>query len=304
MRIGVSVPATSANLGPGYDSFGLALGLYNEVEGELAEQWNVEIGGEGAGGLPAGPDNLVAHAMSRVFAEAGHPELKADIACHNGIPVARGLGSSAAAIVGGLVLGNALTGGHLDEMRLLRMAVELEGHSDNVTAALRGGFTVTSGAGGDLTSAHVDPAGGFAVLAVIGEAELSTPVARNVIPESVPHADAASNAARAALVALGMATGSPEYLQAGLHDAIHEPYRRELIPDLEAVRSLLEAIGAGRAVLSGTGPTMVSIVQGLTDERALERARALSEVARTALDGIGRGRVLALPIDRVGARQL
>lgn len=297
----VIVPASSANLGPGYDSFGLALGLYNEFEAELADGWNVTIGGEGAGRLASDESNEVIRAMQRAFAEVGRPELAAHVACHNGIPVGRGLGSSAAAIVGGLVLGDRLTGSHLGKRRLLEIAAGIEGHADNVAAALYGGFTVTSGQATGFTCAHVDPAGGAAALVVMGEQELPTSRAREALPAQVPHADAAANAARAALLALGLATGVREYVEAGLHDTIHERYREELVPDLSAIRSLLEAVGAGPAVLSGAGPTVLALVQDITDERALVRARALAEVARTALAGIGRGRVLALPIERRGA---
>lgn len=303
MTASVIVPASSANLGPGYDSFGLALGLYNEFEGELAGSWSAEVGGEGAGRLSTGPDNEVLRAMARVFAEVGEPDLAAEVVCHNGIPVGRGLGSSAAAIVGGLVLGDMLTGARLGKRRLLELAVEIEGHADNVGAALYGGFIVAFDGGHGPEVARVDPAGGLAALAVIGEQELPTSNARAALPATVPHADAALNAGHAALVALGIATGSREQLQAGLPDALHESYRRSLVPDLDAIRSLLEAIGAGRAVLSGAGPTVLALVQEADDSRALARARALAEVARTALEGLGRGRVIALPIDRIGARQ-
>lgn len=302
MAARVIVPASSANLGPGYDSFGLAVGLYNELEGECAASWSIEIGGEGAGSLSQGQDNQVLSAMARVFAEVGEPGRAAAVVCHNGIPVGRGLGSSAAAIVGGLVLADTLTGSHLGKRRLLELAVEIEGHADNVSAALYGGFTIAYRADGGLETARIDPAGGLAALAVIGEQELLTTDARAALPAMVPHGDAALNAGHAALVALGMASGAQQYLQAGLRDAIHERYRQELIPDLEAVRSLLEAIGAGHAVLSGAGPTVLALIQDLDDTRALRRARALGEVARTALEGVGRGRVLALPIDRTGAR--
>lgn len=302
MAVRVTVPASSANLGPGYDSFGLALGLYNEFEAELADAWRVDVGGEGAGSLGTDATNTVARAAARVFAEVGRPDLRAEIACHNGIPVGRGLGSSSAAIIGGLVLGTALAGAHLPAPRLLELASEIEGHADNVAAALYGGFVVTADAPGGPVCAHIDPAGGLAALAVIGEHESSTAEARAALPGFVPHADAAANAASAAFVALGISLGSAEYLEAGMRDAIHERYRLSLVPDLEAVRDLLEAIGAGRAVLSGAGPTVLALVMDSTDERALERARRLAEIARTALGAMGRGRVLALPIDRIGAR--
>jgi homoserine kinase len=297
----VRVPASSANLGPGYDSFGLALGLHNEFEAELADAWAVEVGGEGAGSLATGADNQVARAMARVFAEIGRSELAADITCHNGIPVGRGLGSSSAAIVGGLVLGDALTGAHLGEERILEIAVEIEGHADNAAAALYGGFTVTSGDASARTCARIDPAGGLAAVLVLGEEQLLTAESRGAIPAMVPHEDASANAGRAALVALGIALGEPGYTAAGLRDAIHERYRAELVPDLESIRALFVAAGVGPAVLSGAGPTVVALVQAADDDRALERARVHSNGLRPMLAGIGRTRVIALGIDRGGA---
>lgn len=304
MTIRVAVPASAANLGPGYDSFGLALGLYNELEAELSDTWGVDVYGEGAGRLSSGEDNQVARAAARVFAEAGRPELKAEITCHNGIPVGRGLGSSAAAIVGGLVLADVLADAQLGRRRLLELAVEIEGHADNVAAALRGGFTITRGAADEALSARIDPAGGLAALVMMGEHELSTGTSRAVLPATVPHADAAANSGNAALVALGIALGVPAYLRAGLHDLVHEQYREPLVPDLGAVRELLEAVGAGPAVLSGSGPTMIAFVQDGSDERALTRAKRIVEQVRPALDALGRARVIAVPVDRRGARIL
>jgi homoserine kinase len=283
----IIVPASSANLGPGYDSFGLALGIYNGFEGEIADTWRVEIGGEGAGRLPSDETNPVVRAMARLFAEVGQPDLAAEVACHNGIPVGRGLGSSAAAIVGGLVLADALTGAHLGRQRLFELAAEIEGHADNVAAAIYGGFTVTSRAAEGLTCAHVDPAGGLAAIAVIGEAELPTAEARAALPESVPHADAAFNAGRAALVALGLATGTREFLEAGLRDAIHERYREDLVPDLGAVRSLLEAIEPMAVPRLSLAPMLV---RRLTTDRRISatiaeiRSRSISR--RSACSGL------------------
>ncbi len=300
MSVRVRVPASAANLGPGYDAFGLALGLHNEFEAELAPEWRVEVGGEGAGGLATGADNEVARAMARAFAEAGRPELRAEIECHNGIPVGRGLGSSAAAIVGGLVLADALAGGPLGRSRILELAVEIEGHADNVAAALYGGFTVTAPPP-NVTCARIDPARGLAAVVVIGEQPLSTALARQVLPAEVPHADAAANAGAAALVALGIAFGEPDYLVAGLSDRIHESYRALLVPDFDAVKSALAAVAAAPAVLSGAGPTMLSLVQGDDDVHALDRARSIADAVRPALAEIGRGRVIALEVDRTGA---
>lgn len=297
----VRVPASSANLGPGYDSFGLALALHNEFEAALADEWLVEIGGEGAARLAAGPDNEVARAMARLFAETGREGQAAELVCHNGIPVGLGLGSSSAAIVGGLVLADALVDARLPGERLLELAAELEGHADNAAAALYGGFTVSSAHDGRLTCARIEPAGGLAVVAVLGETELPTSQSREALPAEVPHADAAANAGAAALLALGIALGEPAYTSAGLHDAIHERYRAGLVADLERVRSLVEAAGIGPAVLSGAGPTVLALVHGADDERALARARTHADELRPLLAGIGRSRVLALGIDRLGA---
>lgn len=300
----VRVPATSANLGPGYDAFGLALGLHNELEGELAAEWSVEVAGEGAGRLSTGPDNQVVRAAARAFDEAGRPGLRARIVCRNAIPVGRGLGSSAAAIVGGLVLGCALAGHMPPPGRLLELAAELEGHADNVAAALLGGFTVCSGSGGSLRCKRFEPAGGLAVVVALGERELDTAQARGALPETVPHRDAAANAASAALVALGIALGDAEALALGAHDALHERYRAHLVRDLGAVRAAFARAGAPNAVLSGAGPSVAALVQGADDRAALEQARAVAEAARDDLAPSGRRVVLALGVDRAGTRVL
>ncbi|MDP2401493.1 MAG: homoserine kinase, partial [Actinomycetota bacterium] len=139
----IRVPASAANLGPGYDAFGLALGLYNTFSAQPAEEWHVDVRGEGAGRLATDGHNRVAQAMKRAFREIGPDAPRAArITCDNRIPTARGLGSSAAAIVGGLVLADAMCGSPLGRDRLLELAVELEGHPDNVAAALLGGFTI------------------------------------------------------------------------------------------------------------------------------------------------------------------
>ena len=299
----VTVPASSANLGPGYDAFGLALGLYNEFEAEIASSWQVAVTGEGASELDRGRENQVVRALAAAFAEAGSPDACATVVCRNAVPIGQGLGSSAAAIVGGLVLGDALMGGTLGRDRLLELAVAIEGHADNVAAALHGGFTVTTAAHvGGLTCARVDPAVGLAAVVVLGQTGLPTLEARAALPATVSHADAAAAAGRAALVALGIARGEKALLAAGMHDTLHEPYRRALVPDLDAVRSVLEACDAGPAVLSGAGPAVLALVSGADDDEALRRARACAEAVRVPLAALGRTDVRALPVDRAGAR--
>lgn len=296
----VRVPATSANLGPGYDAFGLALDLCNEFEARPAERWSVRVEGEGAGVLREDASNEVVRAIQRVFSEVQSYDRGAEIICRNRIPVGRGLGSSAAAIVGGVVIGNRMTGERLSPQRLLELATELEGHPDNVAAALLGGFTVSVREAGAVRSVRVDPAGGVAAVVVVGEAPLATSAARAALPASVPHADAAANAGRAALVALGLATGDEEMLRLGLHDSLHEQYRASLMADFVAVRDALEGAGVGPAVLSGAGPTVLGLVLGADDADALARAGRAAETVAHSVGEDRYERVLALGIARRG----
>lgn len=299
----VRVPATSANLGPGYDAFGLALDLRNELMARPAERWSVRVEGEGAGVLREDASNQVVRAMQRVFSEVQAYERAAEIVCRNRIPVGRGLGSSAAAIVGGIVIGNRMTGERLSSQRLLELATELEGHPDNVAAALLGGFTVSVRHADAVRCVRIDPAGGVAAVVVVGQAPLATHAARAALPASVSHADAAVNAGRAALVALGLATGNDATLRLGLHDLLHEQYRASLLDDFAAVRDALDDAGVGPAVLSGAGPTVLGLVLGASDAEA--RARA-DEAAARVVDSLSEGghrRVLALGIARDGTAE-
>jgi len=299
----VTIPATSANLGPGFDSFGLALALHNRFSAELAEEWHVEVVGEGEGRLSSGADNRVARSMARVFAEAGCPGLAASLRCENSIPPGAGLGSSAAAIVGGLILGDALCGSNLDPETLLALATELEGHPDNVAAALYGGFTVTWALGdGTPRCVRLEPAGGLAAVIVSARIQLATSDARVLLPATVPHADAAFSAGRAGLLVAGIALGDARALAAGLADRIHEPYRAAAVDDLEAVRSALLAAGATGAVLSGAGPTVIGLVADTDDQSALARAGEIATRARPAIEPLeGRYEPYAIGISRSGA---
>ncbi len=173
-RVTVRVPATSANLGPGYDAFGLALGIDNIFSAELAGSWEVEVAGEGAEYLKADATNPVAQAMARVFADAGHPRQAARLRCDNAIPTGRGLGSSAAAIVGGLVLGSALVGRPYDSGTLLELATEIEGHPDNVAAAIHGGFVISAMEAGEPVAHSVPIGRGLAAILAVSELPFET----------------------------------------------------------------------------------------------------------------------------------
>lgn len=305
MGAAVLVPATSANLGPGFDSFGLALDLHNRFQAELADEWRVEVQGAGAGKLASDGTNLAARAMARAFSEAGRPELRAEIGCVNGVPTGSGLGSSSSAIIGGLLLGEALTGSTFGAERMLELATEIEGHPDNVASALFGGFTICWTEHSKPRCARFEPARGLAAVVVPATGELATVTARALLPDAVTHADAAFNVAHAGLLAASIATGRPELLGAALADRLHEPYRAAAVGDLAEVHDILRDAGAAGVALSGAGPTVIGLVAGDTDEAAHALAEEVASRASRKLTALeGRRAPQALRVDRTGARML
>jgi homoserine kinase len=299
----VRVPATTANLGSGYDAFGLALQCHNTVRATLAEagDWTVSAAGEGADTVRTGAANLVAVAMARLFAEVGL-DAGATIECVNAVPFGRGLGSSSAAIVGGLVAANELTSATLPSSEIFRLAAEIEGHPDNVAAALYGGFTVCWAQDGMPRAAHVDPPGGIAAVVVVSDEPFSTRRARALLPHDVPHVDAAFDAGRAGLLAIGIASGRRDLIGPGMNDRLHEQYRAIAVTDLAVVREALLAAGADGAALSGAGPSVIGIVTGEDDAEAESRADLVALRATESLkDAVGRRRPMVLALDRLGA---
>jgi homoserine kinase len=239
--------------------------------------------------------------MARLFAEVGI-EAGADVVCVNGIPFGRGLGSSSAAIVGGLVAANELSGRLLSPEALFRLAAEIEGHPDNVAAALFGGFTACWSEGGDFRAAHVDPPAGIAAVVVVSDEPLSTKRARELLPRDVPHVDAAFDAGRAGLLAIGIALGRRDLLGPGMTDRLHEQYRAVAVTDLDLVRGALLEAGADGAAMSGAGPSIVGLVAGDDDADAHMRASLVAGRAATLLDGhAGRRAPEVLALDRMGA---
>lgn len=301
--VSVRVPASTANLGSGYDAFGLALARHNTVRARLAAdgEWRVSVVGEGATHARTGRTNLVAVSMARFFREVGEAR-GAEITCTNAIPFGRGLGSSSAAIVGGLVAANELLGRPLAKDAIFRLAADIEGHPDNAAAALFGGFTICWAEGGAPLAAHVDPPGGIAAVLVVSEERLSTRRARALLPLDVPHVDAAFDAGRAGLLATGIALGRRDLIGPGMNDRLHEQYRAVAVTDLEVVREALLEAGADGAALSGAGPSVVGLVAGEDDREALARAGRVAERAAVLLAGLaGRRRPEVLPLDRDGA---
>jgi homoserine kinase len=249
--IRVSAPASSANLGPGFDCLAVALELRNEVEIRRAagDEPVLHVEGEGADEQVAFDDHL----FVRAFRHGGGDPRGLEFRLRNRVPFARGLGSSAATITAGLVAAEAWTGG--GERDLLGPAVELEGHPDNVAAALNGGLTLAwTGADGPRAIGFGPPDVTFVL--IIPDAKLSTAKARAALPATVPHADAVHTAARAALLVAALAGGYDQLLSEALDDRLHEPYRAPLVPLLGAVREQLAGVAYG-ATLSGAGPSVL-----------------------------------------------
>lgn len=294
MRVHVRVPATSANLGPGFDALGLALALHNEVVAEESDRVSVKLQGEGADRLARDGGNVVARGVKLAYEAAGRPFRGCALECVNRIPTSRGLGSSAAAWVGGLAAGNALLGSPLSRERLLGLAAQAEGHPDNVAAAVFGGLTVSCGTGDRVTAVTLPVPASITWVVLVPEVTSTTAEARALLPRSVPREDAVFNVQRVALLLAGLQTAQPAALTMALDDRLHQPYRLKLFPWMTAVVAAARGAGALGCVLSGAGPSLLSVVAG--DGGAV--GRAMEEALGRA--GV-RGRALALDVDSAGA---
>lgn len=277
-RLVVDVPASTANLGAGYDCLGLALELLNRVTVEgVEDDGSIELTttGEGAGELGADRSNRFVMGLERALEAQLGPRpasLGWRIAAHNRIPLSRGLGSSSAAAVGGLVAGNALGGGTLSMDALLRMATDIEGHPDNASAVLLGGFVVSAHLGQRVEAVRFDAPDGLLAVLFIPERRLSTADMRRVLPAEVPLRDAVSNMSRIAIGVAGIASGRFDLLADLTVDRIHEPYRSVAYPQLPRLTGAARAAGALGAFLSGAGSTVLAFVAPGADAAPVETA--------------------------------
>jgi homoserine kinase len=278
----VRVPATAANLGPGFDTYGLALGLYDEVVAQVTDEpgLTVEVAGEGADELRTDEKHLVVRAMRTAFKDMGGQPRGLALVCANRIPHGRGLGSSAAAIVAGLVAARWLTVGGEDRLpdeRLLEMATTLEGHADNVAAALLGGFTLAWSDGGAVSAIRLPVAPGVIPVALIPVRRLATSKARRLLPLDVAHGDAAFNAARAGLLVHALGT-DPTLLLPATDDRLHQTQRAAAMPRTNALLGKLRADGVA-AVISGAGPAVLA----LATPAQVEGVQAMAPTGWTSL---------------------
>lgn len=263
-EVTVTVPATSANLGPGFDALGLALSLYDEVrvriEDDSAPPVTLHVTGEGADAVPRDTSHLVVRALLSTYDSVGRDRPHLTMWCTNRIPHGRGLGSSAAAAVAGVLAARALGAGPLDDDAVLGIATGIEGHPDNAAAALLGGLTVAWTDGISARAVRLDPAPSVRAVVFVPEAELSTEMARGLLPEVVPHADAAHSAGRAALLVAAL-TSRPDLLLAATEDRLHQEYREPAMPASLDLVARLRAAGVA-AVVSGAGPSVLALTTG------------------------------------------
>lgn len=263
--VSVRTPASSANLGPGFDALGLALSLYDEMTAEaIPEGLEIRVTGEGQGAVPLDEEHLVVEAMNAAFDLLGERPPGLRLTCDNAIPHGRGLGSSAAAIVGGIVLARALVEGgdaRLDDRAAYQLAADLEGHPDNVAAAMFGGLTIAWIEGAAAEVQRLDTA--VEVTVFVPPQAVSTERARGLLPETVAHRDAALNAGRAALLIAAL-TSAPERLISATEDRIHQSYRAEAMPASYKLLQQLRVEGIP-TIISGAGPTVLCFARGVAD---------------------------------------
>ncbi|MBI3760826.1 MAG: homoserine kinase [Chloroflexi bacterium] len=280
-HVKVTIPASTANLGPGFDCLGLALGLFNTVEmwvweGPATQPLSIEVVGEGAGQILEDERNLILRAVSRVFEKVGSPVPPVCVRATNGIPLGSGMGSSAAAAVGGLVAANALIDGRLSRKEIMRLAYEIEGHPDNAAPAIFGGLVIVSATGDELITQTVDVPP-FQVAIALPNIRLSTAEARAVLPPLVPLEDAVFNIGRAALVVKA------------------QPYRRRLFSVYDEVVVAARKAGAAAVALSGAGPSLVAFAADGHESIAKAMGEAIEKAGLDA-------RTFVLPVDRQGVR--
>ena len=298
--ITVALPASSANLGPGFDALALALAMYLRTTVVRGDEDSLTVAGEGSGQLGLDADNRFLAGLERGVSELGgrRPPLRMEM--HNEIPLGRGLGSSAAAAVAGLLTAYALLGRQPDQVRILELAAELDGHADNAAASLLGGFVIVGrNADGRPRASRFEPPAGITAVLFIPTRASSTDQMRAALPDVVPHADATHNVAGTALVVAALTTGQTELLGAMETDRLHQPYRTSQLPGFSEIVAAARTAGALGTALSGAGSSILALTSDTA--RAPQIGAAMTRAAaRLGLDGTAR----VVSPDRAGAQRV
>jgi len=299
MQLKLRIPATTANIGPGFDTFGMALGYYSYIRAEESDSFSLSLSGEGSEYLSSGRNNLTVRAAQMVYDAVGAGPLNLKMYAENNIPLSRGMGSSAASIVGGIMIANRALGDPLSKEELLKLAVKIEGHPDNVVPAIMGGFVAISSDKDGLHTIKIQPPAELKAIVVVPDIRLSTEKARAAIPKQISVADAVFNVGHAAMVALSLERGNWDLFSKALKDKIHQPYRLPLIEGADDVVSAACEAGAMGCVISGSGSTMISYVKRGDNLDAIGKAMVSAFAARKI-----QSRYIKLDIDNEGAKFL
>ncbi len=289
----VRVPATSANMGPGFDSLGIALGIYNTLRISEIES-GIVVYNNSKEYIPVGEKNLIYRAICRVFDEVGYEKKGIKIIQNSEIPVTRGLGSSSACIIGGMLAANVISGRKLSYRQILNLATEFEGHPDNVTPALFGGFCVAATENGKTvyTSNKLNPK--LKAVIMVPDFFLSTKASRGTLPENVTLQDASYNISRASLLTSALINEKYDDLKFAVSDRLHQNFRKDNVPNFDEIMEKSYDLGAKATYLSGSGPTIVSLVSENYDE--------FEKGMKEFLDSLeGKWNIRICPIDNVGA---
>ena len=267
-KVRVRIPASTANLGPGFDSLGMALNVYAWIEMTVADKTRIHPLGEQMQGIATDKSNLVYRVAERVFKAAGISCPELEISMYSDIPLTRGLGSSASAIIGGMYAANALMDNVLSDDEIFQLATKLEDHPDNVGASLYGGIIVSFWDGERAECIRIEPDERLEMLAIIPDFHLATEKARHVLPEQVSMKDAVFNIGHSSLLVAALWTGNLPMIGKAMKDLLHQPYRCPLIPGMEAILREADKHGALGIALSGAGPTLLAIVDKEQENKA------------------------------------
>lgn len=292
--IRVRVPASSANMGAGFDTLGIALSLYNRISIEEIPEGLEIYTSNGGGFVPKGENNLIYRAMNAVFETVGYKPLGIRISQNSDIPMTRGLGSSSACIVGGMLAANIISGRVLTYNEIIHLAAQMEGHPDNVGPALYGGFCVSAMLNDKtiVKSAKINPNIKFAVM--IPDYFVATKKSRGALPEEVPFRDATHNISRALLFRDALVSGDTELLREGVDDRLHQQYRKAYIEEMDKIFEKTYELGSCATYLSGSGPTILSVLDGRHREFSGEMHRFFKENGHD-------WKCMILDVDNVGA---
>lgn len=274
----VTVPATTANLGPGFDCIGVALSLYNHFKFSIADgaiEVKITVTGKEAPQVSTDKTNLAYQGFVKLYEHINQIPPPVLLEIDLGVPLARGLGSSATAIVGGLVGANQLAGNPLSQTEVMNLAIAIEGHPDNVVPALLGGCCLAASTPTGWAVCDIPWHPDIVPVVAIPDFELSTAEARRVLPTEYSRADAIFNSAHLGILLRGLETGNGDWLKAGMQDKIHQPYRKSLIKGYEEVRLAALNFGAYEMVISGAGPTLLALTNSLTSSTVV---KAMAEV--------------------------